>query len=76
AGGIFGGYAIRWYRRAPGGSLEWVSFISSSGSVTKYGAAVEGRATASQDSFQSQSSLSLWDLHPWDSAWYFCAFAR
>ncbi|NWW13166.1 HV01 protein, partial [Oreocharis arfaki] len=69
----FGGYSIRWYRQAPGGSLEWVSFINYSGNLKTYGPAVEGRATASQDSHQSQSSLVLWALHPSDSARYFCA---
>ncbi|NXV07745.1 HV03 protein, partial [Cettia cetti] len=68
----FEGYRIRWYRQVPGGGLEWVSLISFLGNVTKYAAAVEGRATASQDSYQSQSSLFLWDLHPRDSAQYFC----
>ncbi|NXY25300.1 HV03 protein, partial [Atrichornis clamosus] len=70
--GTFEGYTVRWYRQAPGGSLEWVSTISYSGSVKEYGAAVEGRATASQDG--SQSALSLRALHPRDSARYFCTF--
>ncbi|NWV23010.1 HVC33 protein, partial [Origma solitaria] len=69
----FEGYSIRWYRRAPGGSLEWVSVIGYSGSVKKYGAALEGRVTASRDSYSPQSSLVLWALHPRDSASYFCA---
>ncbi|NXH93061.1 HVC33 protein, partial [Edolisoma coerulescens] len=64
------GYSIRWYRQAAG--LELVSLISYSGSVKKYGAAVEGRAAASRDSYHSQSSLVLWALHPSDSARYFC----
>ncbi|NXH44580.1 HV01 protein, partial [Dicaeum eximium] len=68
----FGGYTIRWYRQAPGGSLEWVSLINHSGHVKMYGAAVEGRATASQGSSQSQSTLVLRALHPSDSARYFC----
>ncbi|NXU67440.1 HV03 protein, partial [Horornis vulcanius] len=68
----FEGYRVRWYRQAPGGGLEWVSLISLLGNVTKYAAAVEGRATVSQDSYQSQSSLFLWALHPRDSARYFC----
>ncbi|NWZ41281.1 HV03 protein, partial [Brachypodius atriceps] len=68
----FKGYKIRWYRQAPGGSLEWVSLTSLLGNINKYGASVEGRATASWDSFQSQSSLFLWALHPSDSACYFC----
>ncbi|NXB07998.1 HVC33 protein, partial [Cnemophilus loriae] len=69
----FQGYSFRWYRRAPGGSLEWMSLISYSGGVKKYGAAVEGRATASRDSYQSQSSLVLRALRRSDSARYFCA---
>ncbi|NXS87152.1 HV01 protein, partial [Erpornis zantholeuca] len=69
----FEGYSIRWYRQAPGGRLEWVSLINYSGSIKKYGAAVEGRAASSWESHQSQSSLFLWGLHPSDSACYFCA---
>ncbi|NXB28166.1 HV03 protein, partial [Eulacestoma nigropectus] len=68
----FEGYLIWWYRQALGGILEWVSLINYSGSIKKYGAAVQGRATASQDSYQSRSSLVLWALHPSDSARYFC----
>uniref|UniRef100_A0A8C3K565 Ig-like domain-containing protein n=1 Tax=Calidris pygmaea TaxID=425635 RepID=A0A8C3K565_9CHAR len=70
----FAGYAVRWYRQAPGGSLEWVSYISKpSGSTKRYGAAVEGRATVSRDNSHSESSLSLRALRPQDSARYFCA---
>ncbi|NXT00175.1 HV349 protein, partial [Jacana jacana] len=66
-------YAVRWYRHAPGGSLEWVSYISGQlGAIKEYGAAVEGRATVSRDNSQSKSSLSLRALHPRDSACYFC----
>ncbi|NXP16151.1 HV349 protein, partial [Thinocorus orbignyianus] len=60
--------AVWWYRQAPGGSLEWVSFISAqSGNTKKYGAAVEGRATVSRDNSLSESSLSLRALRPRDS---------
>ncbi|NXK70319.1 HV03 protein, partial [Sylvietta virens] len=69
---VFEGYTVRWYRQAPEGSLEWVSSISFSSNVKTYGAAVEGRATASRDSYQLQASLVLWGLHPSDSARYFC----
>ncbi|NXH24409.1 HV01 protein, partial [Myiagra hebetior] len=68
-----GDYAMFWYRQAPGGSLEWASLINYSGSIKKYGAAVEGRARASWYSYRSPSSLFLWSLHPSDSACYFCA---
>ncbi|KAI6061550.1 Ig heavy chain V-III region VH26 [Aix galericulata] len=70
----FKDYYVFWYRQAPSGGLEWVSYISGpSGSTKKYGAAVEGRATASRDNSRSESSLSLEHLHVGDSARYFCA---
>ncbi|NXL79419.1 HV03 protein, partial [Leptocoma aspasia] len=69
----FEGFTFRWYRQVvPGGSLEWVSLINYSGNVKKYATAVEGRATASRDNLQSQTSLLLGALHPSDSARYFC----
>ncbi|NWW13167.1 HV349 protein, partial [Oreocharis arfaki] len=70
----FGGYSIRWYRQAPGGRLEWISFISSpKGSMDDYGAAVKGRAKISRDNARSEAHLSLQPLQPQDSARYFCA---
>ncbi|NXO53586.1 HV43D protein, partial [Aramus guarauna] len=71
SGFTFGNAAIRWYRQTPDSSLEWVSVIWKSGD-TKYGPAVEGRATVSRDNSRSESSLSLRDLRPQDSARYFC----
>ncbi|NXK00672.1 HV309 protein, partial [Corythaixoides concolor] len=68
----FRNYAVWWYRQAPGGIVEVLSVCWSFGS-TNYGPAVEGRATASRDNSQSESSLSLRALHPQDSARYFCA---
>ncbi|NXI72468.1 HV348 protein, partial [Anseranas semipalmata] len=69
----FGSYAVLWYRQAPGGSLEWVSYINRFGSTVKYSKAVEGRATASRDNSRAEASLSLHALLPRDSARYFCA---
>ncbi|NXC74756.1 HV348 protein, partial [Anhinga anhinga] len=69
----FGSYAVRWYRQAPGGGLEWVSYISYHSSVIKFGQSVEGRASVSRDNSRSESSLSLRALNPRDSARYFCA---
>ncbi|NWZ29728.1 HVC33 protein, partial [Asarcornis scutulata] len=67
-------FAIQWYRLAPGGSLEWLSYVSMpSGTKKQYGAAVQGRATASRDNSRAKSSLSLCHLHVGDSARYFCA---
>uniref|UniRef100_A0A8B9UBS0 Ig-like domain-containing protein n=1 Tax=Anas zonorhyncha TaxID=75864 RepID=A0A8B9UBS0_9AVES len=73
SGFTFGNYHVLWYRQAPGGSLEWVSFISYDGSTVEYGKAVKGRASVSRDNSQSKSSLSLSSLVPQDSAHYFCA---
>ncbi|NXY27135.1 HV03 protein, partial [Atrichornis clamosus] len=74
SGFTFENHYVRWYRQAPGGSLEWVSLISKPmGSLVKYGAAVEGRATVSRDNSRSEAFLSLQDLRPQDSAHYFCA---
>ncbi|NXB42802.1 HV349 protein, partial [Leucopsar rothschildi] len=73
SGFTFADYRVFWYREAPGGRLEWVSFISSpSGSTVDYGAAVKGRAKISRDNSLSLASLSLRSLQAQDSARYFC----
>ncbi|NXD59617.1 HV349 protein, partial [Corvus moneduloides] len=72
SGFTFRDYHIYWYRQAPGGSLQWISFIST-GSIEDYGAAVEGRAKISRDDSRSEAYLSLRPLQPQDSARYFCA---
>ncbi|KFP31675.1 Ig heavy chain V-III region NIE, partial [Colius striatus] len=64
---------VRWYRQAPGSSLEWVSYIRFDSSLIRYGAAVDGRATVSRDDSRPEASLSLSALSPGDSARYFCA---
>ncbi|NXK15417.1 HV335 protein, partial [Herpetotheres cachinnans] len=69
----FGQFGIWWYRQAPGGRVEWVSVISHDSLVTKFGPAVEGRATASRDDSRSEASLTLRALRPQDSARYFCS---
>ncbi|KAI6072568.1 T-cell receptor delta chain V domain [Aix galericulata] len=73
SGFTFGNYDVLWYRQAPGGSLEWVSYLSYYSTTVKYGKSVEGRASVSRDNSQSKSSLSLSSLVPQDSAHYFCA---
>ncbi|NXV25237.1 HV03 protein, partial [Cepphus grylle] len=73
SGFTFRSYPVYWYREAPGGGLEWVSYISGSSGTTKYGPGVEGRATASRDNSRYEFFLSLSALQPGDSARYFCA---
>ncbi|NXI03290.1 HV03 protein, partial [Pachycephala philippinensis] len=74
SGFTFEDYYIYWYRQSPGGSLEWISFISSPmGSIDNYGAAVKGRAKISRHNSRSEAYLSLRLLQPQDSARYFCA---
>ncbi|NXD47072.1 HVC33 protein, partial [Copsychus sechellarum] len=73
SGFTFRNYAIFWYRQAPGGSLEWVSFISYDPTVLYFDQSVQGRATIARDNSRSEAYLSLLTLHPHDSARYFCA---
>ncbi|NXV58093.1 HV348 protein, partial [Molothrus ater] len=77
SGFTFEDRSIRWYRQAPGGRPQWVSYISSTiGSVKDYGAAVKGRAKISRDNSRSEAYLSLRSLQAQDSARYFCAVPR
>ncbi|KAL9823545.1 uncharacterized protein GJ701_015400 isoform 1-T1 [Geothlypis trichas] len=77
SGFTFEDYYIYWYRQFSGGSLEWVSFISSpKGTVEDYGAAVKDRANMSRDNSRSEAYLSLRSLQAQDSARYFCAISR
>ncbi|NWI94241.1 HV348 protein, partial [Pitta sordida] len=73
SGFTFENHYVRWYRQAPGGEFEWVSWISHYSSQIQYGPAVEGRATASRDNSRSEASLSLHLLRSGDCARYFCA---
>ncbi|XP_066192654.1 uncharacterized protein [Sylvia atricapilla] len=73
SGFTFRDYGIYWYRQVPGGSLEWVSFISFNPTVFSFDQSVKGRAEISRDNSRSEAYLSLLTLHPRDSARYFCA---
>uniref|UniRef100_A0A8D2MDD3 Ig-like domain-containing protein n=1 Tax=Zonotrichia albicollis TaxID=44394 RepID=A0A8D2MDD3_ZONAL len=73
SGFTFENHYVRWYRQAPRGRFEWVSWISHYSSQIQFGSAVEGRATASRDNSQSVASLSLHLLRAGDTACYFCA---
>ncbi|NWX54455.1 HV335 protein, partial [Promerops cafer] len=73
SGFTFYHYDIWWYRQAPGGSLEWVSFISYDPTVFYFDQSVQRRANISRDNSRSEAYLSLLTLHLHDSARYFCA---
>ncbi|NXB89137.1 HVM57 protein, partial [Vidua chalybeata] len=73
SGFAFENHYVRWYRRAPRGRFEWVSWISHYSSQIQFGSAVEGRATASRNNSHSLAFLSLHLLHAGDGARYFCA---
>ncbi|NWY22925.1 HV335 protein, partial [Aphelocoma coerulescens] len=73
SGFTFRNYGIFWYRQAPGGSLQWVSFISYDQTYFHFDQSVQSRAKISRDNSRSEAYLSLLALHPRDSARYFCA---
>uniref|UniRef100_A0A8V1A3K7 Ig-like domain-containing protein n=2 Tax=Gallus gallus TaxID=9031 RepID=A0A8V1A3K7_CHICK len=73
SGFSFGSYHVLWYHQALGGRPEWLSFIWTDSSYTRYSPDVEGRATVSRDNSRSVSYLSLSALRPHDSAHYLCA---
>ncbi|NXP95633.1 HV348 protein, partial [Passerina amoena] len=73
SGFTFENHYVRWYRQAPRGRFEWVSWISHYSSQIQFGSAVEGRATASRENSRSVASLSLHLLRAGDTTGYFCA---